>query len=265
MEHGKLMGKGNTANVYEWTEDKVIKLFHKDYPKVDIEREFKNAKILTHMNFAKPTAYEIVNYKDQMGIIYDRIKGELLLDMLLRTGNLGLCAEYMANLHKKILNNKICDVQNYKEFLKTNIMRTRESEEREKILFLLEKLPDEFSLCHGDFHPGNIFISDGQTIVIDLMNICHGPLLYDVARTIFLIEYTPVPSETKDNKKLIQVKKRLAEHYLKQMDITRDMIQDYLSVIIAARPGENPDENEVFTISDELLSFEDEYKNDRIN
>ena len=177
-----------------------------------------------------------------MGIIYDRLKGELLLDMVLRTENLALCAQYMAKLHKKILNNKMYDVQNYKEFLKTNIMGTKESEEREKILFLLEKLPDEYSLCHGDFHPGNIIISGGKAIVIDLMNICHGPLLYDVARTIFLVEYTPVPSDTKDNKKIVQIKKELADLYLEEMDITRDMIQDYLSVIIAARAGENPDE-----------------------
>ena len=68
------------------------------------------------------------------------------------------------------------------------------------------------------------------------------PLLYDVARTIFLVEYTPVPSDTKDNKKIVQIKKELADLYLEEMDITRDMIQDYLSVIIAARPGENPDE-----------------------
>ncbi|MGO4500149.1 phosphotransferase [Paenibacillus sp. 2RAB27] len=29
-------------------------------------------------------------------------------------------------------------------------------------------------LCHGDFHPGNIILSNGITLVLDFMNVCHG-------------------------------------------------------------------------------------------
>ncbi len=46
--------------------------------------------------------------------------------------------------------------------------------DREKVLSILDELPDGDILCHGDFHPGNIFISEGQTIAIDFMNICKG-------------------------------------------------------------------------------------------
>lgn len=237
-----MIGIGNTATVYEWQENKALKLFHRDYPKSAVEREFRNVSVLSNMDFSKPKAYEIISYIGQLGIIYDRLEGELLLDRVMETADAQECAIYMANLHKKILNNSISNVPNYKEFLKNNILNARDMKEKEGILRLLEALPDGNTLCHGDFHPGNIIISDGDAIVLDFMNICHGHFLYDVARTTFLVEYTPVPSEAKDKEMLLQLKKKLADLYLIQMNVTREMIHDFLTVIIAARMGECPDE-----------------------
>ncbi|WP_346871501.1 aminoglycoside phosphotransferase family protein [Clostridium sp. UBA5119] len=244
MKYGKVIGLGNTATVYEWEEGKVLKLFYQGYPKEAVEREFHNAKAIRNMDFSKPKAYEIIFLEVRMGIIYDRVDGESLLDWVMRTGKVQECAVYMANLHKAILQNKISNVPNYKEFLKCNIVNSpsANSKKQEEVLQILDKLIDGNTLCHGDFHPGNILISDGHTIVIDFMNVCHGDFLYDVARTVFLVEYTPEPIEVGDREMLLGFKKTLADLYLMQMNVTRKMIQDYLAVIIAARVGECTEE-----------------------
>lgn len=240
MKYGKIVGVGNTATVYEWKDNKVLKLFHQGYPIKSIEREFKNAKLIWNMGFPKPRAYEIISYNKQIGIIYDRLKGESLLDWLMRTGNIEKCAVYMSKLHKQIMENKINDVPNYKDFLRNNIQNGQSLKEKEEILYILDKLPNGNTLCHGDFHPGNIFIYNGQTTVIDFMNICQGHFLYDIARTIFLVEYTPLPAEVKEKEKLLKFRKSLADLYLREMNVTRKIIDDYLSVIMAARIGECP-------------------------
>lgn len=116
------------------------------------------------------------------------------------------------------------------------------SKEKEAALQLLSKLKDGDTLCHGDFHPGNIFILNGHTMVIDFMNVCHGDFLYDVARTVFLVEYTPVSAEEDDKRMLLRLKKTLADLYLLEMNVTREMIKDYLSAIRLARAGECPGE-----------------------
>lgn len=244
MKYGRIIGIGNTASVYELEEGKVLKLFNEGYPKEAVEREFNNAMAIMNMDFPKPKAYKIIYVKGQAGIVYDKIEGESLLDWVLRTGDVHTCALYMANLHNKILQNSIYNVSNYKEFLKHNIVKTlpKDSKKQKEILDILGRLEGGNTLCHGDFHPGNIFISNEQTMVIDFMNVCHGHYLYDVARTVFLVEYTPVPSEVKDREMILQLKKTLANLYLIEMHVTREMISDYLSVIIAAREGECPEE-----------------------
>ena len=78
--------------------------------------------------------------------------------------------------------------------------------------------------------------------VIEFMNVCDGNYIYDVSRTVFLLESTPAPPEPPNREMIIQFKKALADLYLTLMNVTRDMIKDYITIIIAVRKGECPDE-----------------------
>ena len=244
MKYGRIIGEGSTATVYEWQEGTVLKLFVEGYPRSSIEREFLNAKAINDQNFVKPKVYELINYEEQFGIIYDKVEGETLLDWVLRTGDLYTCAKYMAKLHKTIVNNRVSNIPDYKQFLKSNVLNATSANliEQNRVLKILNKLNDGDTLCHGDFHPGNILLSNGLTMVIDFMNVCHGDPLYDIARTVFLVEYTPVPQNTEDREKLLRYKKTLADLYLMEMKVTREMIQQYLAVITVARMSECPEE-----------------------
>ena len=239
MECGKIIGTGNTAVVYEWGEGRALKLFHRGYPKETVEKEFSNAKAISHMDFAKPRAYELIFREGQAGIVYDRVEGQLLLDWVIKTCDVQNCGIYMARLHKEMLNYTIQNVPNYKESLEWGIKKASYVPSRqEEMMERLDRLPNGNTFCHGDFHPGNIFLLDGKTTVIDFTNVCHGCFLYDVARAVFLVEYTPVPAEMENKKEFLQLKKSLVTSYLTQMGVSRESIQDYLSVIAAARAGE---------------------------
>lgn len=217
---------------------------HEGYPREAVEREFLNAKAIHDLDFAKPKAYEIVSRNSRMGIVYDKLQGESLQEWTIRTRDVRGCAEFMSSLHQRILINRATDVPSYKEFLGYCIESAfaEDSKKREDGLWLLAQLEEGDILCHGDFHPGNILISEGNAMVLDFMNVCHGPAMYDVARTVYLVQYTPVPPIAEDREVLLQLKKMLADCYLLQMHITREMIQDYLAVILMARVGECPDE-----------------------
>jgi len=243
MKCGKIIGVGKTAIIYEYEKGKVLKLFNQGYPYEAVEKEYYNAIAIRNMDFAKPKVYELITYENRNGIIYDRVDGESLLDWVIRTGDLHECATCMAKVHKAIIENKVSNLPNYKDFLRNQIQKTSLTlDKQQEVLHMLDKLPDGNTLCHGDFHPGNIIISGEEAFVIDFMNICSGNYLYDVARTVFLVEYTPVPKDANDREKLLHFKKTLSDLYLVQMNVSREMIQDYLSVITVARKGECPDE-----------------------
>lgn len=240
MNLGKIVGCGNTATVYDWEKGTVIKLFNPGYPIESVEREYHNAVVLREKNLTKPMVYDMVTVDNRPGIIYEKLQGETLLDVVLRTYKLQECAEILAQLHKEILQNTISDVPHYKDFLQHNLERVsfESSEEKDEIFAMLQDLPDGDILCHGDFCPGNVIITPEKPIVIDFMNICAGDYFYDVARTVYLIQYTPVPPVPGEVKALLKLKEDLANAYLKCMNVTREQISKYLPVIIASRAGE---------------------------
>jgi predicted Ser/Thr protein kinase len=86
MNKGKMIGMGNTASVYEWEDGKVLKLYHQGYSYEAITNEYHNARAINNMDFAKPRVYDMISYEGKTGIIYEKIKGESLLDWTLETG-----------------------------------------------------------------------------------------------------------------------------------------------------------------------------------
>jgi hypothetical protein len=58
---------------------------------------------------------------------------------------------------------------------------------RQRALSALDKLPDGRSLCHGDFHPGNVLLTAQGPIIIDWMTAKAGSPWADVARTSLLL------------------------------------------------------------------------------
>lgn len=91
----------------------------------------------------------------------------------------------------------------------------------------INELENGNCLLHGDFHPANIMVDeDNQLILIDMMNICKGPAIYDVARTYFLLEND----------------KRLQNKYLELMGYDMKDIMPYLEVILLIRENEMKNE-----------------------
>ena len=123
MEIGNIIGKGYTADVYEYGEKKVIKLFHTGLSISAIENEYNNAMVIKDMPFNKACAYDLLSYQGKKGIVYDKIEGELLLDWVLRTKDIDKCASYMKKLHSDILKNRVSGVPSYKSFLSAFILK----------------------------------------------------------------------------------------------------------------------------------------------
>jgi aminoglycoside phosphotransferase (APT) family kinase protein len=76
-------------------------------------------------------------------------------------------------------------------------------------LTLLEQQPGGHSLCHGDFHPGNVVLSARGPVIIDWNDATLGPPAADVARTqmLFLHGGTP-PLAGGAKQRLVQTLRR---------------------------------------------------------
>ena len=223
MEEGdaavKRIAVGNTAGIFEWKKNRICKLFREGYPREYVQHEFDNAVAVYEAGIRTPRAFEIVCVEGRNGIIYERITGQTLLERMNQTNGAELAAwtERFAAMHKALLSHHSEAVVDYKAYLRLFAAGSPE------LLARIEELADGDCLLHGDFHPGNVMVNEeGQLVLIDMMNICRGPAVYDVARTCFLLEGSGP----------------LGERYPELMGFGRKELEPWLEVISLLREKE---------------------------
>ena len=63
------------------------------------------------------------------------------------------------------------------------LLQNYSKEEMDQLLKLLESIPDRNTLVHGDYHPNNIMVNDGELIMIDLGDFSIGHPVFDFLAT----------------------------------------------------------------------------------
>lgn len=169
-------------------------------------------------------------------------------------------AKQLAALHYDIHKCRGLELPKYKESLEWNIRHTDCLTEDQKlaVLNLLEALSEGDSLCHGDFHPGNI-MEDGDSVnILDWMTAAVGSPAADVARTVLLLKDSSLPGQMPKPVKLLIgcMRKSMAATYLKQYlklsGLQKEEIESWRPVIIAARLREWIPESEKMNMLKEI-------------
>lgn len=241
-----LIGQGNTSEILEYSDDVVLKLFREGFPFDAIEREWLSTTALQERFEDTPKALELVRYNGRYGILYERIFGNDMMNIALtqplRQKEYG---EILADIHLKMheVNVPLPDTihQKLSRDITAGIGLT--DEEKQKVLAILESKPNKFFLCHFDFHPGNVMVTEDRYYVIDWMTCCSGDPAADVARFILLMTYGEPLYADSARRLLItagmnKIRKSYLERYITESGIEREEIKSWLVPVAAARLSE---------------------------
>lgn len=244
MSLGKIIGKGNTAEVYEFGEKEVIKLFYNAIPLEWVKREFDTSKLINELGIPAPYTKSMKEINDRNGIIYERIMGENFTQILSSKPLLVMKhATFFAKLQTTYHTIKADNLPSQKDYLSKNITQTNllKSEEKKIILEELLSLPDDNKICHGDYHSDNIIFQNGEAKILDWMTCTLGNPAGDVARTFIIMKYSFLPPDMPKTKKiLIQFVRNVfarayLNSYIKQTNISKVSIEEWFLPVMAAR------------------------------
>jgi len=221
MKKGTLIGHGNTAEVFTWGDKEILKLFRKEFPMQGIENEFLVSKEIQENGLPTPKVGDMVENEGRIGIIYERIFGGSMLEKICKKPwEIRKEAVQLAELHYRIHQCTIRGIPKQKEALEWSIKKTDSlsDEKKQKVLYILKKLPDREVLCHGDFHPGNVIVASGKAVVLDWMTATCGNPLADIARTKLILKDAAFPPQMPSFIKFVLafLRNRLYSIYLKR-------------------------------------------------
>lgn len=240
IDNLEVIGKGVTATVYLLDMDNVVKVFSKNVPIEKIQYEYDCAALVYDLGIKTPKVYEIIKSGDNYGIIYERMKGmifsEYIIKNLENAYEMGI--EY-GHIVKGINSSKVVDKKLPKanEFMKKLYSGNNKwvSKDEAKLLdSIIDMVPINNSLLHGDIAPVNIMLNDNIFYLIDVTTIMCGNTLFDLLQPYtfckitskFYETYLNMPEEKK-NSPLAFFLKRFESRYL-EADVAEKLWNGFL-------------------------------------
>jgi len=251
IELQRAIASGRTAEIFEYEEGYVLKLFKPSIPERIIDQEFRVSRHAYHAGVAVPRAIKMMYIQNRKGIVYERIAGETMLGRIKKRPWIIIHeSRRMASLHNAIHRLSMIDLPSQYDSLLAQITQAPmlTAREKEDIIHRMSELERDFKLCHGDFHPDNIVLSEREWI-IDWMTGTMGQPAADVARTVLLLKMGTMPDDTP--RWIVFVFSRWRElilsvylrQYLANSDVTAQSIDDWMIPVAAARLAEGvPDQ-----------------------
>ncbi|MDP4177133.1 MAG: aminoglycoside phosphotransferase family protein [Bacillota bacterium] len=221
MIKGKLIGSGATADVFDWTDNTIIKIFNNDEPDAAIEQEINNTKSLQNCSFKFPKFIQKLEYEGKTAVVYEKVFGTSMMKQL---GENPLAykklAQKLAHLHFEVHKNQVNGIREQKQYFKERISWSNDltDDKKERLYKLIDNMPSGDSLCHSDFHPDNVLSNEVENYIIDWADCCNGNACADVARTILTLKTAELPENASMFTKIIItfIRNRFCNIYTKE-------------------------------------------------
>ena len=221
--------------------DMAIKLFEKSFSKANVLNEALNQARVEETGLNIPKINEVCKIDGKWAIVSDFIEGETLASLMEK--NPGKEDEYLelfVNLQISIQSKTAPLLNKLKDKMHRKISETTlDATTRYELHMRLDAMPTHTKVCHGDYNPSNIIISnDGIPFVLDWSHATQGNASADVARTYLLFK--------------LEKKDALAEKYIrlfcKKTDTARQYVDQWLPIVAASQSVKGKAEEREFLL-----------------
>ena len=188
MKLDRVLAVRNNKTIYRDGDD-CVKVFGDDFAKDDVLAEALNQARVEHTGLNIPKIKAVTMIDGKWAIVSEYIKGKTL-DRLMAE-NPDKKHEYMemfVDLQIKVQSCTCPLLPKLKDKMSRKISQADlDATTRYDLHTRLEGMPKHNKLCHGDFNPGNIIITDdGTPYILDWSHATQGNASADVARTYLL-------------------------------------------------------------------------------
>ena len=186
VEGCEFIAKGANGAVYRYDNETILKTyFAKDaLPEIKQERENARRAFVLGINTAIP--YGIVRVGDGYGTVTELLNATSVTKLIKNSpDDLTEAVGYYVNMLKSIHavhveDGEVPDMKetalDWAEFVSAHIPE----EQGKKLRSLIEAVPKQNTLMHGDYHTNNIMVQNGEPLLIDMDTLCMGHPVFEL-------------------------------------------------------------------------------------
>ena len=227
MKLDKIIAVRTGKTIYK-DEDKAVKVFDSGYSKADILNEALNQARIEETGLNIPKILGVTMIDGKWAIISEFIKGKTLAQLIQENPDkFDEYLEQFVDIQMKVHSMKSPLLTKLKDKMNRKISQADlDATTRYELHTRLEGMPKHDKVCHGDFNPSNIIITDdGVPYILDWSHATQGNASADVARTYLLFWL--------DGN--IEGAKKYLELFCKKSDTAKQYIEKWLPIVAASQ------------------------------
>lgn len=221
---------GNTAEIY-LCEGMVVKVFKDHLPDTESVYEAKKQEFVYSKGLPVPRVIDVLKVHGKQAIVMEHINGKTIGELV--SENRQQTEQYMdlsIDVQQQIHSVTADSFEPMAVKLRSKIKQAViEEKYKTSLVRKLESMPNNNSLCHGDFHFFNLIVTDNDEVkIIDWVDASAGDSCADICRTYLL--YSQLSTELAE--KYLGV-------YLSKNDLSKDEVLQWEPILAGARLAEN--------------------------
>ena len=227
MKLDRVIALRNNKTIYR-DGDQCIKVFDENYSKADVLNEALNQARIEETGLHIPRILQVTMIEGKWAIVSEYIKGKTLAQLMQEDPDkkdeyLELLVNVQLEMHSKTcpMLGKLKDKMNRK-ISQSELDATT----RYDLHTRLESMPKHNKVCHGDFNPSNIIITeDGTPYILDWSHATQGNASADAARTYLLF---CLSGDMDGAKKYIDL-------FCQKSDTARQYVEKWMPIVAASQ------------------------------
>lgn len=180
------IGRGANGSVYKIDEDTVVKVYNNPDALEDIQHEREVARTALVLGIPTAISYEVVKVGDSYGSVFEMLNAQSFSKILSeQPEKLDWCVDEYVKMLKKIHRTIVPEGQlpdmkdtvvSWASFMKDYLPE----EEGEKLLEMVNAIPRDNHMIHGDYHTKNLELQGDEVLLIDMDTLAVGHPIFEL-------------------------------------------------------------------------------------
>lgn len=208
--------------------DKAIKIFDAEYSKANILNEALNQARVEETDLKIPKLHEVTKVDGKWAIIIDYIEGKTLEQLMKEDlDNKDKYIERLVDLQIGVQAHTVPMLNKLRDKMHGKIAATGlDATTRYELHTRLDGTPKHNKVCHGDFNPSNIIITENdEAYIIDWAHVTQGNASADAARTYLLFS---LDGDADAAEKYLDM-------FCKKTDTAKQYVQKWIPIVAASQ------------------------------
>ena len=181
------IGRGANGTIYRIDQDNVVKVYNNADALEDIKHEREVAKLALVLGIPTAISYDVVKVGDSYGSVFELLNARSFSKILAtEPEKIDWCVKEYVELLRKIHGTlvpagKLPDMKetalSWARFVKDHLPEAAGN----KLLALVEAVPHDDHMIHGDYHTKNVELQDDEVLLIDMDTLAVGHPVFELA------------------------------------------------------------------------------------